>query len=75
LACYPLPPSKLKPEPPPALPDTLDDLSVFVAPVHSAHVGMMLVNDEAVSVRIVVLEPSTGAVLAQSAALPMNLMR
>jgi hypothetical protein len=46
-----------------------------VKPGATAHVGMMLANDEAVSVRVVVLEPSTGAVLAQSAALPMKLLR
>ncbi len=46
-----------------------------VKPGTTAHVGMMLANDEAASVRVVVLEPATGAVLAQSAALPLKLLR
>jgi hypothetical protein len=46
-----------------------------VKPGGSAQVGMMMANDEASSVRVVVLDPSTGAQLAQSAALPMRLMR
>lgn len=46
-----------------------------VKPGTSAQVGMMLANDEASAVTVVVLDPSTGALLAQSAALPMRLMR
>jgi hypothetical protein len=46
-----------------------------VKPGATAHVGMMLANDEATSIWVVVLEPSTGAVLVKSAALPMKLMR
>lgn len=44
-------------------------------PAATAQVGLMLATEEAVTVRVVVLEPSTGAVLAQSAALPMKLSR
>ena len=46
-----------------------------VKPGTSAQVGMMLANDEVSAVTVVVLDPSTGALLAQSAALPMRLMR
>jgi transposase InsO family protein len=37
LDCYPLQPSKLKPEPPPALPETSGHLSVFFAQVQNDH--------------------------------------
>ncbi len=46
-----------------------------VKPGTLAHVGMTLANDKAGSVKVVVLDPVTGAVLAQSVALPLNLMR
>lgn len=46
-----------------------------VKPGTIAHVGMMLTNEEAESVKVVVLESSTGAVLAESAALPIKLLR
>jgi hypothetical protein len=46
-----------------------------VKPGTLAHVGMTLANDKTGSVKVVVLDPVTGAVLAQSAALPLNLMR
>lgn len=39
------------------------------------HVGMTLTDDQVPSVKIVVMDPVTGAVLAQSPSIPTNLMR
>lgn len=44
-------------------------------PGTTAHVGLSLVNDNATSVKVVVLDPATGAVLASSLTIPNNLMR
>ena len=46
---------------------------LHVAPNTEASVGLMLLRDDCSSVRVVVVDPLTDAVLAQSAALPVSL--
>lgn len=46
---------------------------LHVAPNTEASVGLMLLRDDCASVRVVVVDPLTDAVLAQSAALPVSL--
>lgn len=46
---------------------------LHVTPNTEASVGLMLLRDECVSVRVLVVDPLTDAVLAQSAALPVSL--
>jgi hypothetical protein len=46
---------------------------LHVKPNTEARVGLMLLRDDCASIRVVVVEPLTDAVLAQSAALPVSL--
>jgi hypothetical protein len=48
---------------------------VSVKPGAQARLGVNLTRDDAASVRIVALDPDTGATLAQSGVLPVSLMR
>lgn len=49
--------------------------AVTLKPGAQARLGISLTRDDAASVRIVVLDPETGAVLDQSGVLPVNLLR
>jgi hypothetical protein len=46
---------------------------LHVTPNTEASVGLMLIRDDCASIRVVVVDPLTDAVLAQSAALPVSL--
>jgi hypothetical protein len=46
---------------------------LHVTPNSEASLGLMLLRDDCASIRVVVVDPLTDAVLAQSAALPVSL--
>jgi hypothetical protein len=49
------------------------DALLHVTPNTEASVGLMLLRDDCTSLRVVVVDPLTDAVVAQSAVLPVSL--